>query len=80
MLEKLLKVFEVILISVDVFELLIPFTAPPVPDEVKPEKVFPLIVIDVAVLTVEPIVKPVMAPCPAMLVTVLLDRLETPFQ
>ena len=58
----------------------IPITVPPVPVEERLLMVLEEIVAEVAVFTVEPMVIPVIAPCPVILVTVLLERLETPFQ
>src|SRR4051812_4346726 len=80
LLESVLIMLLLILMTGEVFEHVIPITVPPAPVELRLAMVLPDIVTVVAVLTVEPIVTPVIAPCPLIFVTVLLDKLETPFQ
>ena len=69
-----------ILMFEEIFEQVIPVTAPPVPVDVKLVIVLEKTETEVAVLTVDPIVIPVTEPCPVMFVMVFDERLETPFQ
>ena len=79
-LERVLIVLLLIFIVVDIFEQVIPETAPPVPVELKLFIVFDAIAIEVARFAAEPIVIPVIVLRPVIFVIVLLDKLDTPFQ
>ena len=70
----------VILITGDVFEQVIPVTAPPVPVDDKLLMVFEATFRGLAVLAEEPMVMPVTVLWPVRFVIVLLERLEAPFQ
>ena len=78
--DKVLIVLLLIFTTGDVFELVIPVTAPPAPVEIKLLIMLEEIVAGLAVLTEEPIVIPVIAPCPVILVIVFVERLDAPFQ
>ena len=74
-------VFPLILITVEVLEVVIPVTAPPVPVETNPVIVLPLTVSKVAKLALEPKETPVIEPRPVILVIVLFESdEEAPFQ
>ena len=79
-LDKPLMILPEKLMPEEVFEQTIPATLPPVPVEDKLLIVLEATVMDVAVLTADPIVIPVIAACPVILVTVFDERLDTPFQ
>jgi hypothetical protein len=79
-LDSVLMLLPVITMDVEVFEHVIPVTFPPVPVEDKLLIVLFEIVTSVAVLTVDPIVIPVIFPWLLILVTVFVERLEVPVQ
>ncbi len=77
-LDKVFIVLLVIFITGEVFELLIPVTLPPVDERLL--MMLLEMLSDVAVLTVDPMVIPVIFPPPVIFVTVLLESTDTPFR
>ncbi len=69
-----------ILIDGEVLEIAIPVTFPPAPVELSPVIVLLDIANEVAVLTVDPILTPVIAPWFVIELMVLFESEETPFK
>jgi hypothetical protein len=71
-------VFDVMVTAVPTFELVMPVTAPPVPDDVNPVTVFELTFKTVGAVPEEPAKIPTIEPVPVIFEIVLLDTLFVP--